>query len=492
MRFIPSAIIAILLCCSAAWPAAAGEAAPAPPVALYIDGTKLAVEPILNDNSAYIPVRAAMEYMGAQVSYAGSTITVTRGTTTVAMQPNAPAFTINGISMLATASPMIIGGSTYLPIRMFGSAFGYDVEYQPAARAVVLHTPGEDAVVYGFAGDADGSPIRNGILHLQPSAAGAPVIDAPIHNGFYRVKAAPGAYAFAGFEDLASGEKLKTDAAPFTLAAGQTVFYPLAPSQAGFKVTLYKTDGMPVRKATATFNTSHGAVDVKIRNGIGYLDFHEPGSYTFNYLTIDDGSSELLDIYYPFKIEGDGTAGPLDLTAHTPNIVGQVSNEAPSGYGSMGIFDDSDSSEPGSNFVQPAPGGAFAFYLPDGRYEWSDYYDGGIREHFDVRQSFIVANGVPDRALAWSKPAINLQGTAATGEGEQLSGGYLYFRDAAAGKEYGAWVQDGRYACYVPDGTYDLVYEQFFDGRFQLRRSAPVTVAGGKLSVSPDLVFDIA
>src|SRR5262249_31100121 len=147
-------------------------------------------------------------------------------------------------------------------------------------------------------------------------------------------------------------------------------FYKLSPSTSGHKVTMNDAEGNPIASATANFWTSHGAVFVNIWDGVGYLDFNEPGEYNFNYLQMTDKHDIPLDIFHPFTIDANGQASSLDLIAHLSNVTGQVTGESKSVFGNLSICKvDSDGTQQNC-FIQEAPGGRYAMYLPDGDYIW--------------------------------------------------------------------------------------------------------------------------
>ncbi|MDQ8738070.1 hypothetical protein [Paenibacillus sp. LHD-38] len=74
-----------------------------------------------------------------------------------------------------------------------------------------------------------------------------------------------------------------------------------------------------------------------------------------------------------------------------------------------------------------------------------------------------------------------------TNEGKSLAGGYVLFYNM--GKEYSAWVEDGKFKCYLPNGTYTVRYDQILGDSFHLSLGTLVEVSNGKLTGSSDLVF---
>lgn len=140
--------------------------------------------------------------------------------------------------------------------------------------------------------------------------------------------------------------------------------------------------------------------------------------------------------------------------------------------------------------LQVAPGGAFSFYLPDGKYEWSSFYDSLTRQRFEGNLFFSVVNGQTQTTLQWTKPILNIQGTAATNDGKFLPQGFLEFY--SVGKRYIAWVDNGKFKCYLPNGIYNVRYVQLTGGSKKLSLGTQVEVSNGKLTGSSDFVFYVS
>ncbi|MDQ8738069.1 copper amine oxidase N-terminal domain-containing protein [Paenibacillus sp. LHD-38] len=364
-----------------------------PKLTLYLNGTKVAVTPFLKDGTVFIPIRAAMEYLHAKVDFSEKKIIIDRADAQIIMEPGKTLVTINGESVMVTTPPIIVKGSTYVPLRFVGNALGYEVLYQPASKKVLLSTAGNQAVIYGYVENIDGQAVQQGTLLIE-DVADQVTYEAPIRNGFYRLNTAPKTYRFKGYWDSYSGRSQTVNVQePFELSSGQTVFYKLTPSQLGFKITLLDPAGNPIAKTAVSFNSSHGAIYVNIRNGIGYLGFLEPGNCNFNDADIKDEDKTAYDIYHSFTIDESGNASSLNILAHPPNVKGQILGESKAGYGNLDIC----SAEDDDCSVQAAPGGAFSFYLPDGNYKWSSYYDSTIRQHFEVNLAFSVSSGQTQR-----------------------------------------------------------------------------------------------
>ncbi len=142
-------VLLCLLLIAAAIPAVMAE----DEVKIIVDGSPLqatdangkAVYPIILNGTTYLPVRAVGQAFGRAVSWDGATNTVYIG------EPlGAPAYTeavkisIDGRILDPRdangnpAPPFIENGSTYLPVRAVGEAFGKNVQWDAEANAVLL------------------------------------------------------------------------------------------------------------------------------------------------------------------------------------------------------------------------------------------------------------------------------------------------------------------------------------------------------------------
>ncbi len=159
-----------LTACAGAGAAAQVEAEVSPDVQIVIDGSARVffnvngqqLYPILYNGTTYLPVRAIGELMGKNVDWNESTKTVTlsgaRATPavsgTVEKDPAAKRVTVelrddftivvDGVTRTFTDAngkrvyPLLCDGSTYLPVRAIGNLMGKSVDWDDAARAVIL------------------------------------------------------------------------------------------------------------------------------------------------------------------------------------------------------------------------------------------------------------------------------------------------------------------------------------------------------------------
>jgi hypothetical protein len=107
---------------------------------LLVAGTCFAADPtvILVGDTALVPLRATLEWLGASVEYTDGRIVATKGSTSVALRVGSTEAIINGEMTSLTQSPLIRDGSTYIPLRFVAESFGAGVSYDAAARQVVV------------------------------------------------------------------------------------------------------------------------------------------------------------------------------------------------------------------------------------------------------------------------------------------------------------------------------------------------------------------
>ncbi|MCZ8511165.1 stalk domain-containing protein [Paenibacillus filicis] len=116
-------------------------------VSVTVDGKDLRFErpPVIRDGNTLTPLRAIFEAMGAEVRWdAGSqTATAAKGSTTVSVQIGSGTAKRNGQSVPLEAPAQLIDGSTMVPVRFIGEAFGAVVQWNGTARTVDIRTDGK-------------------------------------------------------------------------------------------------------------------------------------------------------------------------------------------------------------------------------------------------------------------------------------------------------------------------------------------------------------
>lgn len=121
------------------------------------EAKQLSASPVLINGSTYLPLRATADLLGYDVGYDGAnriiTLSAKVGTDSSAAHTNTASgnaggvlsattaqFTIkvNGEARQLSASPVLINGSTYLPLRATADLLGYDVGYDGASKTISL------------------------------------------------------------------------------------------------------------------------------------------------------------------------------------------------------------------------------------------------------------------------------------------------------------------------------------------------------------------
>lgn len=139
--------LAAILCCSLAAPF--GSAATNPSV--VIDGKSVQFSESMgapfvdSNNRTQVPLRAAMEAMGAKVDWDGEvrTAVVSKGSVTVRVPIGAEFVWVNGEKKTNDTAALIKDSRTYLPIRIVAEALGADVGWDGNTKTVKITTHGD-------------------------------------------------------------------------------------------------------------------------------------------------------------------------------------------------------------------------------------------------------------------------------------------------------------------------------------------------------------
>lgn len=109
-------------------------------IKVYLDGAEIIGDtpPLLIQGSTYVPLRGVMDQMDIQLKWDQPTRSViaTRGGTKVVLDSVSGVTTVNGKAMDAKLKPIIVNGRTFVPLRLISEAFGNKVEWDAAANAV--------------------------------------------------------------------------------------------------------------------------------------------------------------------------------------------------------------------------------------------------------------------------------------------------------------------------------------------------------------------
>lgn len=105
------------------------------------------VPPQTIQNRTMVPLRGIFEALGAQVIWDATTRTITanKANTNVQLSIGNTNATVNGKTVILDAPPMIIRGSTMVPLRFVSEALGADVKWLEATKTVSIYTKEYDA-----------------------------------------------------------------------------------------------------------------------------------------------------------------------------------------------------------------------------------------------------------------------------------------------------------------------------------------------------------
>lgn len=122
---------------------------PTADISILINDVELEMDvaPIIIDDRTLVPVRAAMEGLGATVDWDSDTRTVTiTEALTIIMSIDSTAVTIltydgSEEAVEMDVAPIIIDDRTMLPLRFLAETFGFEVDWDDETRTVLIATP---------------------------------------------------------------------------------------------------------------------------------------------------------------------------------------------------------------------------------------------------------------------------------------------------------------------------------------------------------------
>ncbi len=114
-------------------------------IRVMLDGKflTLAVPPVMQGGRLLVPFRALFEGLGASVGWhdATSTVTGTRGATTVSMVIGSRNAIINGRPQTLDVAPVVMNGRTLVPLRFVSETLGSTVNWVERHQTVVVRNP---------------------------------------------------------------------------------------------------------------------------------------------------------------------------------------------------------------------------------------------------------------------------------------------------------------------------------------------------------------
>ena len=117
------------------------------PVTIHVDGEYLPtdVDPVIENGRTLVPLRAAGEAVGAEVSWdqPTQTATVSKDDMTVSFKLGSITYFVNGESRLTDVPPQMKNNRTMLPIRVLAEAIGANVTWNQNLLDVAITTNGQ-------------------------------------------------------------------------------------------------------------------------------------------------------------------------------------------------------------------------------------------------------------------------------------------------------------------------------------------------------------
>ena len=123
---------------------------PVSAVTVELDGQNIEfeAEPLNDEGTVLIPLRAAFEAMDADVEWMGEerVIIITKSSSIIAMKIDSKVMIVNDISTQESKtvelkkSPKIVEGRTYVPLRAVSDALDYDVDWDGDKKHITIST----------------------------------------------------------------------------------------------------------------------------------------------------------------------------------------------------------------------------------------------------------------------------------------------------------------------------------------------------------------
>lgn len=118
------------------------SAGPDSAISVLVNGEPIAfdVPPIIIDGTTMLPVRLALEPLGAEFVWNGEeqTVTINAAGRTIVLTVDSAAACVNGAAKAMDRPAMIIDGRTLIPIRFAAEELGYDVSWDGETRTVII------------------------------------------------------------------------------------------------------------------------------------------------------------------------------------------------------------------------------------------------------------------------------------------------------------------------------------------------------------------
>lgn len=128
-----------------------------------------AVQPVRVNGRVFIPLRAVVESLGAEIKWEPATQTVRgrKGDREFSLQINSRLAMLNGKEAMLDAPAQMISGTTMVPLRFVAEALGAEVEWNAARQQVVINAAADDAPMAAGRIEGELVSVRNDELTVR-------------------------------------------------------------------------------------------------------------------------------------------------------------------------------------------------------------------------------------------------------------------------------------------------------------------------------------
>lgn len=112
------------------------------PINIYVDGEYLRLDeqPVIKDGNTLVQFRPIFEKLGLNVSWNSSTQTIkgVKEGVEISLVIGSTTATVNGVKRYMSVSPIIVNGSTFVPLRFVGEASNKEVKWYETSREIKI------------------------------------------------------------------------------------------------------------------------------------------------------------------------------------------------------------------------------------------------------------------------------------------------------------------------------------------------------------------
>ena len=129
--------------------------------------------PLMRGGSSMLPLRGVLTVMGGEVAYDSATdgVTATLGDDKVVIPSGSNNAVLNGSELALPIAPQTIGGSLYVPTRLFADAFGASIGWDSDSQSITLTYEGIAPIVQAVQKPTDSAVAAAYLKVLQDEGA---------------------------------------------------------------------------------------------------------------------------------------------------------------------------------------------------------------------------------------------------------------------------------------------------------------------------------